>query len=123
MVQNHGVCLPLFIHDSFGGFMKFSIKISLYWVLLGPVLALLISVASWFGFDHFSPGKLSGIQKMLAAYPLGLLISLLTPWGWLMYGGFLLMNAGSLKAGVWCSVGGAVLLGVFWPVWATFLNQ
>ncbi len=103
--------------------MKLSIKISLYWLLLGPVLALLISYASWFGFEHFSPGKLSRIPEMLAAYPLGLVISLLTPWGWLMYGGFLLMSAGRHKAGVWCSVGGAMILGVFWPVWATFLNQ
>jgi len=103
--------------------MKFSIKISLYWLLLGPVPALLISFVSWYGFEYFSPGKLSGIPEMLAIYPLGLLLSLLTPWGWLMYGGFLLMNTGKHKAGSWCSVSGAVILGVFWPVWATFLNR
>ncbi len=103
--------------------MKRSMKVSLSWLLLGPIAALLISLVSWFVFDYFSPGKLSPISDMISAYPFGLLMSLLTPWGWLMYGGFLLMNADKLKAGIWCSVGGAVLLGGFWPVWATFLNR
>lgn len=103
--------------------MKLSIKVSLYWLVLGPVAALLISLISWSVFEYFTPGKLSTIQDMLAAYPLGLLMSLLTPWGWLMYGGFLLMSAGKSKIGIWCSIGGAFLLGGFWPVWATFLNQ
>ncbi|MCP4041344.1 MAG: hypothetical protein GY731_05210 [Gammaproteobacteria bacterium] len=103
--------------------MTFSIKISLYWLLLGPVLALLIAIASWFGFDHLSPGKLSGFPEMVATYPLALLLSLLTPWGWLMYGGFLFMSSGKYKVGVRCSVAGGVILGIFLPVWATFLNQ
>ena len=76
-------------------------------------MALALSFVSWFGFEHFSPGKLSRIPEMLATYPLGLLLSLMTPWGWLMYGGFLLMNAGKHKAGTWCSLGGAVILGAF----------
>ncbi len=103
--------------------MKISVKICLYWLLLGPATALLISCASWFGFEHFSPGKLSGFQTLFALYPLGLLVSLLTPWGWLMYGGLLLMNTGRYRVGMWCSFGGAVILGIFWPVWATSLNQ
>jgi len=103
--------------------MKISKKVSFYWLLLGPVAALLVSFVSWFVFEYFTPGKLSRIPEMVKAYPFGLLMSLLTPWGWLMYGGFLLMNSGKNRAGIWCSVGGAVLLGCFWPVWATFLNQ
>ena len=83
-------------------------KVSLSW-LLRPIAALLISLVSWFVFDYF-PRKLSPISDMISAYPLGCFMSLLTPWGWLMYGGFLLMNADKLKAGIWCSVGGAVLL-------------
>jgi len=103
--------------------MKLPMKIIIHWLLMGPVAALLISLLSWSVFEYFTPGKLSPIPEMLAAYPLGLLLSLLTPWGWLMYGGFLLMNADKLKAGIWCSVSGAILLGGFWPVWATFLNK
>ena len=103
--------------------MKLSMKTDLFWLLLGPVAALLISFVSWFVFEHFTPGKLSRIPEMLAAYPLGLLMSLLTPWGWLMYGGLLLMRADKRRAGIWCSTGGAVLFGGFWPIWATFLNQ
>ena len=103
--------------------MKISMRVSLYWLLLGPVTALLISLVSWSVFEYFTPGKLSAVPDMLATYPLGLLMSLLTPWGWLMYGGLLMMRAEKNRIGIWCSVGGAVLLGGFWPVWATFLNQ
>ena len=103
--------------------MKLSMKVSFYWLLLGPLTALLISFVSWYVFEQVSPGKLSPIPEMLSVYPLGLLLSLLTPWGWLMYGGFLLMSAGNSKAGVWCTFAGAALLGGFWPVWASFLNQ
>lgn len=103
--------------------MKLFVKTGLVWLLLGPVLALLISLLCWPLYDYLSPGKLSRIAEMLAAYPMGLLMSLLTPWGWLMYGGLLLSLTGRNKAGLWCTLGGAVLLGGFWPVWATFLNQ
>ena len=103
--------------------MKISMRVSLYWLLLGPVTALLISLVSWSVFEYFTPGKLPAVPDMLATYPLGLLMSLLTPWGWLMYGGLLMMRAEKNRIGIWCSVGGAVLLGGFWPVWATFLNQ
>ena len=85
--------------------------------------ALLISLLSWFLYDYLSPGKLSPLSEVIAVYPLGLLMSLLTPWGWLMYGGGLLMGSGKLRSGLWCTIGGAILLGGFWPVWATFLNR
>jgi len=101
--------------------MIISKKILAFWLVLGPVFALIISVASWYVFDWISPGKLHGIDAMISMYPLGLLMSLLTPWGWLMYGGFFLMNAEKLKWGIWCTVIGAVLLGGFWPLWATDL--
>ena len=101
--------------------MNISKKILAFWRVLGPVFALIISVASRSVFDRVSPGKLHGIDVMISMYPLGLLMSLLTPWGWLMYGGFLLMNAEKLKWGIWCTVIGAVLLGGFWPLWATDL--
>lgn len=91
------------------------------WLLLGPALALAISVGSWFVFEFFSPGKLSGIEAMIRAYPRGLLMSLLTPWGWLMYGGALMMFSGRSRNGMICTVIGAVILGAFWPVWSTFI--
>ena len=103
--------------------MKLSLKVSLSWLLLGPVTALLISLVSWYLYEYLTPGKLSRIPEMIAAYPFGLLMSLLTPWGWLMYGGLLLLSAGRSRMGFWCTSGGALLLGGFWPVWATFLNQ
>jgi len=103
--------------------MKHSLKASLVWLLLGPVSALLISLLCWPFYDYLSPGKLSPIPDMLMAYPMGLLMSLLTPWGWLMYGGLLLSISGRNKAGLWCTIGGALLLGGFWPVWATFLSS
>ena len=90
-------------------------------MFLGPVFALVLSIASWFVIDNFSPGRLYGIDVMISMYPLGLLMSLLTPWGWLMYGGLLLMYSEKLKLGIWCTVIGAILLGGFWPIWATDL--
>lgn len=101
--------------------MYISRKILAFWLVLGPVFALIISMASWYVFDLISPGKLHGVDAMISMYPLGLLMSLLTPWGWLMYGGFFLMNAEKLKWGIWCTVIGAVLLGCFWPLWSTDL--
>jgi len=101
--------------------MNISIKILASWLILGPVFALTLSMASWYVFDLISPGKLHGIDVMISMYPLGLLMSLLTPWGWLMYGGLLLMNSEKLKWGIWCTVIGAVLLGGFWPLWSTDL--
>ncbi|MCB1850545.1 MAG: hypothetical protein KDI83_07135 [Gammaproteobacteria bacterium] len=103
--------------------MKLPLKIGIQWLLLGPLSALLISQVSWFVYDHLSPGKLSSLAEMISVYPLGLLLSLLTPWGWLMYGGLLLLSSGKRLSGFWCTVAGALLLGGFWPVWATFLNR
>ena len=101
--------------------MNILMKTLAFWLVLGPVFALIISVASWYVFDQVSPGKLHGIDVMITMYPLGLLMSLLTPWGWLMYGGFFLMNAEKLKWGIGCTVIGAMLLGGFWPLWSTDL--
>ena len=114
---------PVFLTRRIRRPVRAAFKVSLLWLLLGPVSALTISLGSWFVFEYFSPGRLSSIPDMLAAFPFGLLLSLLTPWGWLMYGGFLLMTAGNSRAGTRCTGGGAFLLGCFWPVWATFLNQ
>jgi hypothetical protein len=94
------------------------IKLISTWLILGPVLALLLSTVSWSIFDHLSPGKLSDMSTLFTLYHKGLLLSLLTPWGWLMYGGFLLMNSNKLKAGISCTLGGAALFGIFWPIWA-----
>lgn len=101
--------------------MKISMKTIITWLILGPVFALVLSMASWYVIEQISPGKLYGIEVMISMYPLGLLMSLLTPWGWLMYGGLLLMNSQKLKLGIWCTVIGALLLGGFWPLWATDL--
>lgn len=101
--------------------MNISIKTLFFWLILGPVFALIFSILSWNVIDQLSPGKLYGIDVMISMYPLGLVMSLLTPWGWLMYGGLLLMNSQKLKLGISCTVLGAVLLGGFWPIWATDL--
>ena len=101
--------------------MKISMKTLTFWLFLGPVFALVFSIASLYVIDRYSPGFLYGIDVMISMYPLGLLMSLLTPWGWLMYGGLLLMNSQKLKQGIWCTVIGALLLGGFWPIWATDL--
>ena len=74
---------------------------------------------SWFVIDHLSPDKLQSISGLVTIYPLGLILSLLTPWGWLMYGGLLLMMGNSAKAGLYCTLCGAVVLGGFWPIWST----
>ena len=103
--------------------MNSRILISLQWLLLAPAAALAISFASHFSLEYLSPGKLSGYRELLTTYPFGLLLSLLTPWGWLMYGGLIMMLTGRRRPGLWCSIGGGVILGLFWPVWATFLNQ
>ena len=91
------------------------------WLLLGPVSGLLISFGSWFVLDYISPDKLSSINEITYTYPKGLLMSLLTPWGWLMYGGAILMHSEKPRRGVICTSTGAVILGLFWPVWATFM--
>jgi len=101
--------------------MKTSITKSFFWLLLGPAAAFLISLVSRAALEYVSPDKVAGIREMLAAYPLGLLVSLLTPWGWLMYGGLLLMHSQNPVRGVWCTIAGSLLLGLFWPIWATFL--
>jgi hypothetical protein len=31
------------------------------------------------------------------------------------------MHGDKRKAGVLCTLGGSILLGLFWPIWATFL--
>ena len=87
--------------------MNISMKTLAFWLILGPVFALTFSMASWYVIDQISP--------------LGLLMSLMTPWGWLMYGGLLLMNSEKLKLGIWCTLVGAILLGGFWPLWSTDL--
>ena len=97
--------------------------ISLQWIILAPVLALSLSFGSHLFLEYLSPGKLTGYRELLTHYPLGLILSLLTPWGWLMYGGLIMMVTGRRRAGIWCSVGGAVLLGLFWPIWAAYLSQ
>lgn len=89
--------------------------------MLGPVSALLLSFASWYVINRFMPGRLYGIDVMVSMYPLGLLMSLLTPWGWLMYGGLLMMISQKVKLGIVCTLIGALLLGGFWPIWATDL--
>jgi len=94
-------------------------KTTLLWLILGPVLALIFSTASWHVIEQLSPGKLYSIEVIVRMFPQGLLMSLMTPWGWLMYGGFLLMNSQKLKLGISCTVTGALLLGGFWPIWAT----
>ncbi len=94
----------------------------LQWLLLAPVSALAISFASHYCYEYLSPGKLTGYRELLDHYPLGLALSLLTPWGWLMYGGLAMMLTGRQRPGLWCSLGGAVILGLFWPIWAAYLD-
>ena len=103
--------------------MKISVRTLGFWLLLGPVLALALSFASWHLIEQVAPGKLRGTEVLVSMYPLGLLMSLLTPWGWLMYGGFLLMNSEKLKLGILCTLVGALLLGGFWPIWASDLAE
>lgn len=99
------------------------IKIIFQWLLLAPLAALAISFASHFCLEYFSPGKLTDKWLLLTDYPLGLVMSLLTPWGWLMYGGLILMLSGKRRAGFCCSIAGGLLLGLFWPIWASHMNQ
>jgi hypothetical protein len=95
-------------------------KITTAWLFLGPVLAFLFSLASWYGFKQLLPSdKILDMETMIITYPLGLLMSLLTPWGWLMYGGLLLIYSQKLRMGISCTVAGALLLGGFWPIWST----
>jgi hypothetical protein len=98
------------------------IKISLQWLLLAPAAALIISFASRYVLEYFSPGKLTGYRELITYYPLGLFLSLLSPWGFLMYGGLILMLNGKRRSGFWCSVVGGVILGLFWPIWVAFLK-
>ena len=99
--------------------MKLSVRTNLIWLMSGPVFALAISFPSWFIIDYLTPGKLHDISTLLIAYPLGLFMSLLTPWGWLMYGGLLSMNTSKSRLGIYCTLGGALMLGLFWPIWST----
>ena len=101
--------------------MKRIIQKCIFWLLLGPALALLVALPSWYVFTYFSPDKLTGFAEMIDAYPTGLMMSLLAPWGWLMYGGLFMMVTQRTRLGVICTVAGAIMLGVFWPVWSTFL--
>lgn len=103
--------------------MKSRVKISLQWLLLAPVAALVISFVSHFCLEYLSPGKLAEPREMITSYPLGLVMSLLTPWGWLMYGGLILMLTDRRRWGFWCSLGGGLILGLFWPIWVSHLNQ
>jgi len=98
------------------------IKIVFLWLMLGPVLALLFSIASWHIIYQFSPDKLLNIETLFTQYPLGLLMSFMTPWGWLMYGGLLFMYSKITKMSVFCTVTGALLFGGFWPIWSAFLT-
>lgn len=97
------------------------LKNNLLWLLLGPVLALGLSFASWLLIDHYTPGKLQQMSTLVSVYPLGLAMSLLTPWGWLMYGGLVLINTRKLRSGIICTLIGALILGAFWPIWSTDL--
>lgn len=101
--------------------MNISIKTLIYWLFLGPIFALLLSIPSWLVMEQITPGKLNSIDVLFTMYPTGLLMSLLTPWGWLMYGGLILMSSQKLKIGIVCTLIGALLLGGFWPIWATYL--
>ncbi|MCW8924395.1 MAG: hypothetical protein OQK69_12340 [Gammaproteobacteria bacterium] len=102
--------------------MKIStIKIIALWLIIGPALALIFSTLSWYIIEYLTPGKLAGIDVLFSQYILALLLSVMTPWGWLIYGGFLLMMTKNLKMGVSCTLIGALLLGGFWPIWATDL--
>ena len=103
--------------------MKLQAKPILLWLALGPVFALLLSLFARRVYENFSPEQLADISTMLSSYPLGLAMSLLTPWGWLMYGGLFLLTTGKSKLGLWCTSGGAVIFGLFWPVWVTFLSR
>ena len=93
------------------------VKTAVFWLLLGPAMALGISFVSWSILKSFSPDKLSDATGLITTYPKGLLMSLLTPWGWLMYGGFLAMVFDRRKLGIYCTSVGAVVLGAFWPIW------
>ncbi|MCP4289797.1 MAG: hypothetical protein GY792_36150 [Gammaproteobacteria bacterium] len=93
------------------------LKITAFWLLLGPAMALAISFVSWSILKPISPDKLSDATGLVTTYPLGLLMSLLTPWGWLMYGGFMAMLSERRKLGIFCTAAGAVMLGAFWPIW------
>lgn len=101
--------------------MKLLSKTTLYWLLIGPILALAISYPGGMVYEYFTPGKVSAFGEIIRMYPLALFLSLLTPWGWLMYGGLLLMLSNKLQTGVICTLLGAISLGGFWPVWGTFL--
>ena len=101
--------------------MKINLKMSMLWLVLGPFLALLVSLPSWYVFNNITPDKLTGMAEMISIYPQVLLMSLLTPWGWLMYGGFVLMSGVKFRAGLVCTVLGAVLLGLFLPIWSTHI--
>ena len=85
-------------------------------LVLGYLLALILSTASWYVIEQLSQGKLYSLEFIVHMFPKGLLMSLMTPWGWLMYGGLLLMNSNKLKMGISCTLGGAALFGIFWPI-------
>ncbi len=101
--------------------MTFSPGKTLLWLIMGPALALLLALPGWMLFDHLSPGKLTGVKEMVGVYPKALLMSVLTPWGWLMYGGFILMSGEKQRTGMICTVSGAIILGLFLPIWSTYM--
>ena len=101
--------------------MTVTLKRNFIWLMSGPTLALAISFASWFALEQLSPGKLSEPFTLISVYPLGLVMSLLTPWGWMMYGGLVFMNTSKFKLGLYLTLAGAVILGAFWPIWSTDL--
>lgn len=103
--------------------MKLLTKTNLYWLLMGPVLALVIAWPASMVYEFLTPGKVDAFADIIALYPLGLFLSLLTPWGWLMMGGLWMMDSPKHRLGIFCTLFGAFLLGVFWPVWGTFLSQ
>lgn len=91
--------------------------------MLGPVLALPVSIASWYVIYQFTPDRLTTIEVLLAQYPQGLLLSLMTPWGWLMYGGLIFMYSKITQLNISCTIAGAFLFGGFWPIWSAFLTS
>ena len=78
------------------------VRVGLQWVLMAPVADLVISFGGRYCIEFFSTGTLTGYRELLTTFPLGLLLSLLTPWGWLMYGGLIMMINGRRRPGAWC---------------------
>ena len=106
--------------NSFGGYFLFLVLMYLS-LRVGYWLTLLLALPVWMAFDLLSPGKLAGMTEMMGVYPKALLMSVLTPWGWLMYGGLILMSGEKQRTGMICTLMGAVILALFLPIWSTYM--